>query len=221
VVFFYKIDGKNKKSGLKILGLSKAPFFRNKNLSTAKNSNEEIETGKNFNSQNLKTNKEPPVSFTNNNLSFIDNDIKEDSDGEPEEKKGVIQRVKDFIEIKEKEAIVSQAWLTLKRLLKAVIFKEFYAKTIFGFDDPSLTGVLLGAAYMIVTPLGLGEQILFDGDFENKRLFADVRVKGYTNLWSILWPLTAFAISKPVWPIIKPHLFKKGVTNERKSKQQS
>ena len=108
-----------------------------------------------------------------------------------------------------KHMIVEKTILLLKRLVKAILPKDITGECRFGFEDPCITGMLLGAFYALFGMLRLYNQIYVSADFEKEYLYLKCQIAGKIRLWSLLWPLIAYAVSKPVWIILKPLVFKK------------
>jgi len=106
-----------------------------------------------------------------------------------------------------KEMLVSKTKLLLKRFIKPLKPKEAKLKCSFGFDDPSATGALLGAAHAICGICDLYDHVTITADFEKKCLNYECRVEGKIRVWSLTWPLVVYLISKPVWFFLKPMIF--------------
>ena len=71
---------------------------------------------------------------------------------------------------------------------------------VFGFEDPSLTGKVLGVLYSLGIPFLKGVNI--NADFEKAILETDVNIKGKTNLFFVLLPILKFILNKNVRNII-------------------
>jgi len=113
-----------------------------------------------------------------------------------------------FINYPYKDALVKKSLLLIKRLIKALLPGQAYGECRFGFDDPSVTGLLLGASHTLLGMVNLYNCIDISGDFDKKYLSLKCGIAGKITLWSLLWPLIAYMLSRPVRVIIKPVIFK-------------
>ena len=108
-----------------------------------------------------------------------------------------------------KNALINKTVLLTKRLLKALLPSQADGECHFGLDDPGTTGVLLGAAHTLLGITDLYNHIHISADFEKKILTMKCHIIGKITLWSLLWPFIAYTLSKPVWIIIKPLIFRR------------
>jgi len=108
-----------------------------------------------------------------------------------------------------KDALIKKTILLIKRLIKALLPSHAEGQCCFGFDDPSTTGILLGAAHAFCGIADLYENLQISADFEKKYLDLKCGIAGRLRLGSFLWPLIVYTLSKPVWIIIKPMIFSK------------
>ncbi len=121
---------------------------------------------------------------------------------------------KNFIdEITGKYDIIGIAEKTVKlimKLFKNIGFKVLEINGIIGFEDPSVTGKVLGvlAASDHIIP----GDIIIDGDFENKRLEGSLILSGRTNIFRLLLPIVIYLLRKPVRPVVIDYL--RGDKNE-------
>jgi hypothetical protein len=114
-----------------------------------------------------------------------------------------------FIAYPYKEMLVNKTILLLKRLIKATKPKDGDVECCFGFEDPSVTGILLGAVHALCGACCLYKYIRITADFEKEYLYLKCRLEGSIRLGSLVWPLIAYIVSKPVWILVKPLIFKK------------
>lgn len=96
----------------------------------------------------------------------------------------------------------------ISRLFHAVKYKKLNLEIKFGFNDPYLTGYVLGLFSSISYFLPFYFNV--KGDFEKEIINFKVETKGIFNLCSILLPILVFVLSKPIWKIIR----KKDIINE-------
>ncbi|MDR1558878.1 MAG: DUF2953 domain-containing protein [Clostridiales bacterium] len=154
-------------------------------------------------------------------LKENNNEEKSEENEEDEEKQSLIDKFNKwkgywdkFLEYPYKSGLTEKTLLFLKRVLKAILPDRADGECRFGFEDPSLTGMLLGLAHAVRGRAGLYEHVRISADFEKKYLYLKCRASGKIRLWALLWPFLAYVLSKPVWIIIKPHIFK----NKKKAK---
>lgn len=96
----------------------------------------------------------------------------------------------------------------ISRLFHAVKYKKLNLEIKFGFNDPYLTGYVLGLFSFISYFLPFYFNV--KGEFEKEIINFKVETKGIFNLCSILLPILVFVLSKPIWKIIR----KKDIINE-------
>lgn len=89
----------------------------------------------------------------------------------------------------------------IKNILKHIFPKKHYIYIKFGFDDPSLTGQLLGLLSVIKTSLNLN--INFESDFDNKCFESDFYLKGRIRLIYLLIIAIKVFFNKNVQQIIR------------------
>ena len=116
---------------------------------------------------------------------------------------------RNFKDYPYKEPLIRKTLLFTKRLIKALLPSQADGECRFGFDDPGATGALLGAAHTVLGITNLYGHICVSGDFEKEYLYLKCNIAGKITLWSLCWPFAAYALSRPVWIIIKPMIFKK------------
>lgn len=104
----------------------------------------------------------------------------------------------------DKKRLIKSCTLLLKRLLKNIKPKDFFAELEFGTEDPALTGMLLGLAG---TAKGiLGESFYVRADFQRAYVEGSLRLKGRIVMMSVLIILARFVFVKQVFKIIKLYL---------------
>ncbi len=87
--------------------------------------------------------------------------------------------------IKNAGFLISHIKLGVKRL-----------RLLFGFEDPSLTGKVLGVIYSLGIPFFEGTDI--NADFDKAVFEADINITGSTNLFCVLLPVLRFILNKNV-----------------------
>jgi len=116
---------------------------------------------------------------------------------------------KMFVGYPYKKTFINKTILVLKRLTKAIMPNNIDMECCFGFDDPCLTGLLLGAAHALFSPSRLYKFMYINADFEKKYLYLKCNMDGKIRLWSLLWPSVAYVVCKPVRVFLIPLIFKK------------
>ena len=123
------------------------------------------------------------------------------------ETEGFFARIKMFIHYPDKGLILSYTKDMLVRLLRALRPKRFKVSGVIGFEDPSVTGQVLGAVGVITALTGM--DIVLRGNFEEKEITVRGVMAGKVTLWALLWPIARWALRKPIWKIVKPMLFRR------------
>ena len=110
----------------------------------------------------------------------------------------------------DKDEILKEIIILIKRLLKALDPDQLRLESEFGFEAPDTTGMVLGAAGIIKAMIFKDNyKIYLKGNFNEKIFNINAGLRGKLSLWSGLWPLLAFIFKKPVWKIISAKLFNK------------
>jgi len=118
---------------------------------------------------------------------------------------GVKERLKAIWNYPGKKEIWRLVKKLLLRLLRALKPKQVRIRGELGLGDPAETGKLFAWLSAIrIVPLDIRLRPNFLESVQN----IDFHLKGRLALWSLLWPLLAFALSKPIWKIIKSYIFK-------------
>ncbi len=114
--------------------------------------------------------------------------------------KGYADSIQSLNEKYDLRAVIVRTLRLVKKLFKNTGFKVFEINGIIGFEDPSLTGKLLGikSAAECIIPVNMN----IDGDFNEKRLEGSAALSGRTNLFRILFPIAIYILRKPIRPIV-------------------
>jgi len=132
-----------------------------------------------------------------------------EKDGKPEKvkKEGLITRCRgawNRFKRMEIKLIIEHSAKLLKTLLKILWPKKLHIKGLIGFEDPALTGKLLGAIYAVAQLLAKkGVSVKIDGDFENPALDVHIRAKGYFRLFPIGIALLRWYLKPPIRRLFK------------------
>lgn len=103
-----------------------------------------------------------------------------------------------------KKELLSRVFLLLKKILKVTLPDDVWIKGNMGLGDPAVTGNILGVTYAISGLSGIRTDI--KGDFEKIIINGKAGMSGKLSLSGFVFPVAAFAISKPVRKIIKLYL---------------
>jgi hypothetical protein len=112
-------------------------------------------------------------------------------------------RLEKLVDIVKKYDVRQLIGVTMKlcrRLFRALGIKHLSADTVFGFDDPSTTGLVLGGVSAVTAFLPFSVRL--GGYFDGKYFEIKGILKGKTNLLRLLIPVVVFIMEKPVWKII-------------------
>lgn len=133
--------------------------------------------------------------------------------------KNYIERLRFVLNYPNKKEIFDYTMACLKKLLTALKPKKLDVRAEIGFDDPAMTGYIIGLMYAIKPISFIKIDII--GDFEKAVMKFTVSAKGKVKLWSLLYPLVRYALKKPIWEIIKNLLNRKEEDDEYKFEHQS
>ncbi|MCC8015762.1 MAG: DUF2953 domain-containing protein, partial [Eubacterium sp.] len=122
-----------------------------------------------------------------------------DQDGEKTDS-GLMGTINSILAVENKRDIISCLVKNILYLLKKQKIKAFRLKALFGFEDPSLTGKILGLLYTLNIPLKNGVEIT--PDFERAVFEADANIKGRGNLFYIAVTAVKILLNKNVRKLI-------------------
>lgn len=120
-----------------------------------------------------------------------------------------LEKVKLVINYPDRDELIRLTIRLLQRWMKALQPDLFQLEGEFGFTDPSLTGKCLGGIAMISGLFGQMDSVRIKGNFDKSIFVFALYAKGIFTLWSFVWPLAVYVLSKPVWRIVKPFIFGK------------
>lgn len=111
--------------------------------------------------------------------------------------KGIVRKIFDTCNEYEVQRLYKPLKRFLKRFFSALGIKDADADICFGFDDPSLTGIVLGggAAAAAFIPFRFN----LSGFFEGEYLCGNGRIKGKTSILALIIPAVRMVFEKPVW----------------------
>lgn len=137
---------------------------------------------------------------------------------------GIKDKINYVLKHPDRKKIQAYTIELLKDEAKAIKPKRFALSGTIGFDDPSVTGKVIG---LVCAGQGLcpyhpdWARVTIRGNFERAMLDASLRIKGTLSIWAVLFPFIKYVFKKPIWAIVKPKLFGKGERNGSSVKQQS
>ncbi|MCD7854789.1 MAG: DUF2953 domain-containing protein [Clostridiales bacterium] len=113
---------------------------------------------------------------------------------------GLIGTIASISAVENKGDILSCLVKNILYLLKKQKIKTFRLKALFGFDDPSLTGKVLGLLYTLTVPLK--KDVDITPDFDKAVFEADTDIKGRGNLFYIAVTAVKILLNKNVRNVI-------------------
>lgn len=133
-------------------------------------------------------------------------DVKEETETENLEKQeeNIIKRALNLWNHEFRKPIQTLIIKLIKRLIRALKPKSLNMDIEYGSDDPADTGIAL--AWTSILTLYFGDNVRVKGNFQEKVFNGIVNTEGKFTLWGILYPLAAFALSKPIRGIIWNYL---------------
>ncbi len=114
-------------------------------------------------------------------------------------------KIKCFIEYKDKKYVFDSFLELIKRLIKSIKFKKIFINIEYGLEDPFKTGNIC-AIISLIMPLIAKKDIKIVPNFEESMFLADLNLKFRVTIFRILWPILIFISKKTIRKII----FRKG-----------
>ncbi len=168
---------------------------------------------------------EPDLSYELDNENLLnDEPFYDDESGVKNKKRSIADRlravfgrIKDFVtSVKEKirlvqsfntkyniKSLTEATYRLIRKLLKNIGFRRLEVAGTMGFDNPAGTGAAIGAISAVSALLPFSIDIR--GNFEQKELTGNFRLKGRTNLFRILFPIALYVFTRPVWPLARDY----------------
>lgn len=115
--------------------------------------------------------------------------------------KNIFNKIKSIFKYPERDIIIKYTKKLILKLFKIIKPENINIKCEFGFDDPSITGYLLGVISMmsVLIPGNLN----IKGNFEKEIFNISLETYGKANLWSIGFHILVYVFKKPIWKLIK------------------
>ncbi|MCD7778882.1 MAG: hypothetical protein LUH47_10355 [Clostridiales bacterium] len=106
------------------------------------------------------------------------------------------ERISEIMAYENKGDIINCFVKNIKYMLCKLKFEIFEVNVLFGFDNPSLTGEILGLLYASSTALKKGVNI--EADFNKQIVEGEGNIKCRGNLFNIVFPTARFILNKNV-----------------------
>lgn len=120
--------------------------------------------------------------------------------------KDMINTVKEQYTQYQGDVVIKLCWELLGKILRALKPKKFKCQMVIGFEDPSVTGMVLGGISMVNAFVPI--DIKVRGNFEEEELSGELETSGKVSVISLIVPIISFIFKKPIWKIISE--YKKG-----------
>jgi len=119
--------------------------------------------------------------------------------------KGIVNQINYYKNYPNRSAIISATWGLIKKLCKNLMPGKLRLTGEVGLDSPHNTAYLFAVAGTLCLPIsGIRP------NFDEQSLSLDLYARGKLSLWSVLWPLLSYAIKRPIWPLTKKIILRKG-----------
>ncbi len=118
--------------------------------------------------------------------------------------KNIIYNIQYYLGILQEEdtrQLITDAWESIKKILKSIAPREFKLEGVFGFATPDTTGKAYGM-YTVVMPL-LGEHVVLEPDFEKQVIQGNVALKGRITIFVIVVNALRIVFDKRLQPLIR------------------
>ncbi|MCC8097253.1 MAG: hypothetical protein LIO44_01570 [Eubacterium sp.] len=110
------------------------------------------------------------------------------------------ERISEIMAYENKGDIINCFVKNIKYMLCKLKFKAFEVNVLFGFEDPSLTGEVLGLLY--ASGIALIKGINVNAYFNKQKFEAERNIKCRGNLFNIVFPAARFILNKNVRSIL-------------------
>ncbi len=103
--------------------------------------------------------------------------------------------------------VMRRIFRSIKKILCSIKPKIFKIKGTIGMEDPSITGKILGVAYILKGSTGF--DISLKGDFQRQIIKGDLYIKGSFSIWNLIFPLLWIIIHELKRRFFNLKIFKK------------
>ena len=139
------------------------------------------------------------------NVSGETGEKKKFSFAELEEKIAKLQEKKDlimeFLQEETTKLTIAGTFRTIKKVILHILPVSIHGNIIYGSGDPASTGKAFAVLGILYAKYGESLNVL--ADFEEKRLEADVQIKGHIRLGTMAWYVILFVLKKETRAFIK------------------
>lgn len=123
---------------------------------------------------------------------------------------GMADQINHYRHYPNRNEIISATWSLTKKLCKKLLPKKLRLTGEVGLSSPHNTAYLFAVAGALCLPVSR-----IKPNFDEQSLSIDLYARGKLSLWSILWPILRYAIRRPIWPLTKKIILRKGDANEQ------
>ena len=92
------------------------------------------------------------------------------------------------------DVVIKLCWELLGKILRALKPKKFKCQMVIGFEDPSVTGMVLGGISMVNAFVPI--DIKVRGNFEEEELSGELETSGKVSVISLIVPIISFIFKK-------------------------
>ena len=130
----------------------------------------------------------------------------------PEPKKTLKERINSLKQLKDVltsldiKTIIGLCFQALQKFVRALRPKRLDIYGVIGFDDPCTTGWVMGAYESAMGVLNLGPNVRVYGSYHEKAMRLDIKAKGRTRMFRLLWPFVWLYLRKPIRVVIHEHI---------------
>lgn len=139
------------------------------------------------------------TAFFNKKKFCILNRFKRKAEKKPKER-SILDKITYYYKKYEVKSFYKPFKRFLKRFFKSLGINFAEADVCFGFDDPSLTGVVLGGGTALSAFLPV--RLNLNGFFEGEYLCGKGNIKGKTCIIAVIIPIIKLVFEKPVWKLL-------------------
>ncbi|MFI3231493.1 MAG: DUF2953 domain-containing protein [bacterium] len=117
----------------------------------------------------------------------------------------IIDKIKQIINYPDKVEMLNAFKDSIKKLFKAITFKEISINVDYGLDEPHKTGTIAGIISAILPIMADThyETINFNPHFEEEVLEGDFNIECHTTLFRLIKPVVSFLINSPIRNLLK------------------
>lgn len=130
----------------------------------------------------------------------------EEEENEKKDRLKPLKQAKAVLTHPDRKIIMRLCLKCLQKFMKALKPKHLDIHGVIGFDDPSVTGQVMGAYEAAMGVMGLRHKVRILGNYFEKALELNIEAEGRTRLWGLIWPLIWLYLRKPIRVILHKYL---------------